>query len=150
MTVFLTKNPTRMSAGGVFQLYNRPTGRNRKTVMRKQNNIERYQWENALIDAQLAGLIGNGELLTALKLSRNINWKPKDGRAPGLYWKNDDAFFASGLGRATFYRHRTELFNAGFLALVGGNLLPTLPNERVLEQVEKFRESILDNLKVRL
>lgn len=87
----------------------------------------RYEWEDALIDAQVAGHISNGALLLALKLSRAIHWAPKGGKPAGLYWKNDDALKSVGAGRTTYFRHKGELFSHGFLTQEKGNLIPCMP-----------------------
>jgi len=91
--------------------------------------MKRYTWEDSLIEAQTKGLISNGALMVALKLAKAINWKPRKGRVePGLYWKNEEAFKAVGLGRSTYYTHREALFDLGFFVEVRGNLIPRLPD----------------------
>lgn len=99
--------------------------------------MKRYEWEDALIDAQSSGEISNGDLLVALKLAKAINWNPSAGRKPGLYWKNEDALEAVGCSRATFYRNRKSLVETGFLVMYGGNILPAIPQE---SQDETFQE----------
>ena len=95
--------------------------------------MKRFTWEDALIDAQAAGEIGNGALLVALKLSKAINWSPKKHKQPGLYWKNDDALKSVGCGRSTYFKYRAELFEAGFFMEVKGNLIPRLPEQSTVE-----------------
>jgi hypothetical protein len=104
--------------------------------------LQRYEWEDALIESHTNGIISNGAVLAALKLASKVNWSPKDPsrKEPGLYWKNDDAFKAAGVGRSTFYRHRSELFEAGFFDLVRGNLVPRL-GQSTPETVESSRET---------
>lgn len=109
--------------------------------------IKRYEWEDALITAQRDGIISNAVLLTALKLAHVVNWAPKKGKRVGINWKNDSAFEACGLGRATAYRNRDALFAAGFMVLQGNNWEPRLPEsqgETAESQVETL-ESQGDN-----
>lgn len=89
--------------------------------------IQRYEWEDALIDAQASGLIPNGALLVCLKLAKVIKWKPDDGKPSGLYWANTEAFRAAGISRTSFYDHREVLLELGFLTVVSGNLIPLVP-----------------------
>lgn len=104
--------------------------------------MNRYDWEDALIDAQTAGLIPDGALLVALKLARAINWNPKDKRPAGLYWKNQDAFDHVGVSRATFYRHQKSLLETGFLTTKGRNLLPAIPEKSQIETEESQVETV--------
>ena len=109
------------------------------------SKVQRYTWEDALIDAQTAGVIPNGALLVALKLSKAINWSPKDKRAPGLYWKNDDALEAVGCGRATYFKHRDVLFESGFFTMdKKGNLIPVIPAKSTVETTETDEESTVE------
>jgi hypothetical protein len=107
--------------------------------------LQRYEWEDSLIEAQKDGIISNGALMAAVKLARAINWNPTraERTEPGLYWKNDDAFEAVGLGRSTFYRHRSELFDTGFFDTVRGNLVPRLGQStlRTAESTVETNES---------
>ena len=91
------------------------------------DTIKRYEWEDALIDAQVQGIITNGALMVATKLSKAITWNPGNGKPSGLYWKNETALKAVGCGRATYFNHRPALFEAGFFIEVGGNLIPQIP-----------------------
>ena len=93
--------------------------------------VQRYTWEDALIDAQASKVISNGALLVALKLSKAINWNPTKRQQPGLYWKNEDALKAVGSSRASYFKHRQSLFETGFFTEVNGNLIPTLPQSLV-------------------
>jgi len=98
--------------------------------------IKRYTWSDLLVKAHAAGLIDNGALLVCMKLSAGINWEPKDGRMPGLYWKNDSAFELYGIGRRTYYKHKDALFELGFLAYDSRqNVIPALPNDSLLETI---------------
>lgn len=106
------------------------------------NNIKRHDWEDALVQAQVDGLIKDGALLLALKLAKAINWNPKNGRPAGLYWKNEDAFEAVGIARATYFRHRQSLFETGCFKDEGGNLIPCLPAESQIETNTKSTESV--------
>jgi hypothetical protein len=100
-----------------------------KKKVQERDLVQRYTWEDSMIEAQRDGMLSNGALLTALKLARAINWTPTEAWRPGagLYWANDAAFAFVGLGRSTYYRHATELRDAGFLEHVGNNLHPCLP-----------------------
>lgn len=103
--------------------------------------MNRYEWEDALVDAQTTGVIPNGALLLALKLARAINWSPKDKRPAGLYWKNEDAVESVGASRATYFRYRKTLVQTGFLTQARGNLLPTLPEKSLVETTESLPET---------
>lgn len=110
--------------------------------------IKRYEWEDALIDAQVEGRISNGALLVALKLSKAITWVPDDGRQSALYWKNEEAFKAVGLGRSTYFKHRDELFGTGFFVSIRDsksrdNLHPAIP-----ESPQDGQKSLLETTKV--
>ena len=94
--------------------------------------LQRYTWDDALIEAQINGTINDRDLLVALKLSKAINWSPKDARVPGLYWANEEAAAAVGISRSTLYKALRELKRAGFFTLVKGNLVPVIP-ESLLE-----------------
>lgn len=95
--------------------------------------MNRYDWEDALIDAQTAGRIPNGALLVALKLARAINWKPKGNKPAGLYWKNEEALESVGSSRASYFKHRKSLVETGFFTQENGNLLPTIPEKSLVE-----------------
>lgn len=105
--------------------------------------MQRYEWSDALVDAQTQGRIGNGALLAAMKLARAMNWKPANGRPVGLYWKNDDAFRHVGLSRATYYRYQPSLIETGFIKVVNGNIIPTMPESQIetLESQSETTES---------
>lgn len=112
--------------------------------------MKRYEWEDALVDAQTTGLIPNGALLLALKLARAINWCPKDKRPAGLYWKNEDALKAVGASRATYFNHRESLVETGFIKYEKGNLLPCMPDESLVEtrkSLVKTTESLVETEK---
>lgn len=102
--------------------------------------IKRYQWEDSLIEAHRVGLIENGALLVALKLAKAIHWAPV-GKPSGLYWANTQALEAVGAGRSTFYRHRQELFEAGFFKEVKGNLIPLIPDLSSVETTTSQAET---------
>ena len=89
--------------------------------------LQRYTWDDALIEAQINGTINDRDLLVALKLSKAINWSPKDALVPGLYWANEEAAAAVGISRSTLYKALRELKRAGFFTLVKGNLVPVIP-----------------------
>ena len=93
--------------------------------------MQRYEWEDSLIQAQADGLINDTALLVALKLSKAINWAPKKRAVPGLYWANEDAAQAVGIKRASLYRGLKTLKEQGFFELVNGNLVPTLPKSQI-------------------
>lgn len=106
--------------------------------------VKRYEWEDALVDAQRDGHINNGALLLCLKLSKAITWEPKDKKPSGLYWKNEDALKDVGAGRATYFRYRESLIETGFLLEEGGNLIPVIPEQSHLETVLDKEESHLE------
>jgi hypothetical protein len=93
--------------------------------------VQRYSWEDALIEAQAMGVISNGSLLTALKLAHAITWAPKGNKPSALMWKNEQAFETVGLARATYYEWSHELKETGFLTSVNGNLVPLIPESHV-------------------
>lgn len=117
------------------------------------NKVQRYEWEDALIDAHVAGVITNGALLVALKLSKAINWNPKGHRPSGLYWANEEALRAVGAGRSTYFKHRGELFDGGFFIEQSGNLIPKVPestletNKSTVETLEGDTQSTLETPK---
>lgn len=102
--------------------------------------VQRYTWEDSLIEAQRLGVISNGDLLVALKLARAINWQPKDKRQPGLYWANEEALEAVGCGRSTYFKHRKSLVEIGYFITVKNNLIPRVPDPLV-ETVESTAET---------
>lgn len=96
------------------------------------DEIKRYTWEDSLIQAAADGEITARAAFAALRLAKAINWKPVEPRRkgrPGLYWKNETACEDVGLARSTFYRANKELKEAGYLELIGGNLLVRFPDE---------------------
>lgn len=98
--------------------------------------VQRYAWEDALIDAESLELLPAGAVNMALRLARAINWEPTGKRAgmpSGLYWKNEEALKAVNSSRATYFRYRKFLFDTGFLTEERGNLIPLVPD---LSQVE--------------
>lgn len=108
------------------------------------NTVKRYEWLDALVDAQKAGLISNGALLLCTKLSKAIQWSPKDGRPAGLYWKNATALKEVGASRATYFKYRQSLFETGFLTEIGGNLIPLVPEVSLVETVEDEEVSLVE------
>jgi hypothetical protein len=102
--------------------------------------IKRYEWEDSLIEAHRVGLIENGALLVALKLAKAIHWAPV-GKPSGLYWANTQALEAVGAGRSTFYRHRSDLFKAGFFKEEKGNLIPLIPDLSSIETATSQAET---------
>jgi len=108
--------------------------------------MKRYEWEDRLVEAQAAGLLSDGALLVALKLAKVINWSPKGKQQPGLYWKNQDAFDAVGIARATYFRHRPSLFETGFFTELNGNLIPLLPEQSQLETANTSNESHIETV----
>src|SRR6478735_8865148 len=107
-----------------------------------RRSMKRYEWEDRLVEAQAAGLLSDGALLVALKLAKVINWSPKGKQQPGLYWKNQDAFDAVGIARATYFRHRPSLFETGFFTELNGNLIPLLPEQSQLETANSQLETV--------
>lgn len=99
--------------------------------------MKRYEWEDALIEAQVDGRITDTALMVALKISKAINWAPTKYDRPGLYWSNDEACAKVGVARSTFYKMMKKLKRAGFVEQVKGNIVPALsPTEtpRVIEE----------------
>jgi len=93
--------------------------------------IERYTWEDAVIEAERQGLISAGAVNMCLRLAKAINWVPtnrRKGQPSGLYWKNEEALQSVGSSRATYYRYREELFKAGLFTEDRGNLIPLVPD----------------------
>lgn len=106
------------------------------------NIIERYTWEDSLIEAETQGIISAGAVNMCLRLAKAINWKPgnkRKGQPSGLYWKNEEALKAVNSSRATYFRYRKSLFEAGFFIEVNGNLIPQLP---VLSQTDTDQSHI--------
>ena len=113
--------------------------------------VQRYTWDDALIDAQTNGTINDRDLLVALKLSKAINWSPKDARVPGLYWANEEAAAAVGISRSTLYKALRELKRAGFFTLVKGNLVPVIPESlsetKTAKSLSETPKSLLETSK---
>ncbi|MGY4959878.1 hypothetical protein [Streptomyces sp. 900105245] len=106
------------------------------------NIIERYTWEDSLIEAETQGIISAGAVNMCLRLAKAINWKPgnkRKGQPSGLYWKNEEALKAVNSSRATYFRYRKSLFEAGFFTEVNGNLIPQIP---VLSQTDTDQSHI--------
>ncbi len=93
-----------------------------------KTKMQRYTWEDALIEALAVGLLTKRAAFTGLQLSRVINWTYKSG--PALRWDNDSAFESTGISRATGYRAIENLKTAGYLKSVQGNLTPALPESQ--------------------
>ncbi|WP_328496768.1 hypothetical protein OHS59_31720 [Streptomyces sp. NBC_00414] len=99
-------------------------------------HIERYTWEDRLIEAETLGLLPSGAVNMCLRLAKAINWKPgnhRKGMPSGLYWANEEALKEVNSSRATYFRYRKILFDVGFFTEIKGNLIPLLP---VLSQIE--------------
>ena len=113
--------------------------------------LQRYTWDDALIEAQINGTINDRDLLVALKLSKAINWSPKDARVPGLYWANEEAAAAVGISRSTLYKALRELKRAGFFTLVKGNLVPVIPKSpsetKTAKSLSETPKSLLETSK---
>jgi hypothetical protein len=108
----------------------------------KTKTLQRYKWEDSLIKAQTIGYITNGALLTALKLAGGMNWT-KGGI---LGYDNDSACVDYGIGRTTFYAHRKELIESGYLGRKSGNYfakLPTIQNEYEKKVNDKITARLL-------
>lgn len=106
------------------------------------SRVKRYEWEDALIEAQAMGVIDNRDLTAGLKLAHAITWLPKDGGPSALGWKNDLAFEVVGLGRSTFYKGLTE---QGYLVLHKNNLTPVIPesHSETRKQFIERREALI-------
>lgn len=97
--------------------------------MSESERLQRYEWEDCLIEAAALKLIPKGWASSALRLSRQFNWTPKKtGKEPGLYWANRLAAKSVGIGESTMYEHVKGLKEFGFLMVKGGNLIPRLPS----------------------
>lgn len=106
--------------------------------------VQRYEWDDALVEAQRDGFISNGALLLCLKLSKAITWEPKDKMKPsGLYWANEEALWDVGASRSTYFRYRQSLLETGFFAIDRGNLIPQVPDLSLLEAEESLPETDL-------
>lgn len=90
--------------------------------------VRRYEWSDAIVEAQAVGVITNRELTTAMKLAHAITWVPENGKPSGLYWANELAAETVGLPRATLYRGIKGLKEAGYLEETAGNLIPVIPD----------------------
>lgn len=95
------------------------------------NKTQRYDWEDALIEAETMNVITTAGANFGYRIARVINWVPGDGRPSGLYWKNELAADVVGLSRSTLFRGMKALKEAGFLQEVGGNLLPVIPESQI-------------------
>lgn len=104
---------------------------------------QRYTWEDSLIDAKANNTIPSGAMTLCLQLAKAILWEPKDGRPSGLYWSNDEALRSVGASRATYFRYRRLLFEAGFFKEVNGNLIPLVPESQV-ETIVSDRDFLTD------
>jgi len=105
--------------------------------MTESSTLQRYTWENCLIEASALKLIRVGWAHTALRLSRQVNWTPKKtGRQPGLYWSNSLAAKSVGISVSTLYEHLKGLKLNGFVTVQSGNLVPRLPDNH--EQVNQM------------
>jgi hypothetical protein len=110
-----------------------------------KERIQRYEWEDCLIEASTLKLIPKGWATTALRLSRQINWTPvKTQREPGLYWSNALAAKSVGIGQSTMYEHVKGLKQHGFLIVKKGNLVPRLPHdhEGIWRQFDQYVEQL--------
>lgn len=107
----------------------------------KKKVLQRYKWEDALINAQTIGYISNGALLTALKLAGGMNWK----LGGELRYDNDSACVAYGIGRTTFYVHRKELIESGFLGHKSGNYIARMPGNQ-----EEYDSKVYDKVMAKI
>lgn len=112
--------------------------RERDATMSKKKVVKRYEWEDALIEAHAMGVLGRGDLFTALRLCHAITWVPKDGGGSALRWKNDTAAKVVGVGRATLYRAK-GLKRHGYLIEHNKNLYPVIP-----ESHSEIREAFVE------
>jgi hypothetical protein len=106
--------------------------------MSKKKVVKRYEWEDALIEAHAMGVLGRGDLFTALRLCHAITWVPKDGGGSALRWKNETAARVVGVGRATLYRAK-GLKRHGYLIEHNKNLYPVIP-----ESHNEIREAFVE------
>lgn len=97
--------------------------------MSEKKHLQRYEWEDCLIESQALVLIAKEPVATALFLARQFNWDPKDGGKPSLRWANKLAAESVGIPRSTFMKHLKVLKQEGFLAVEGNNLVPALPSD---------------------
>lgn len=110
-------------------------------------NVKRYDWEDALIEAESLGHLEAGAVNMCLRLAKAINWDSKGrhaGKPSGLYWKNEDALTSVGSSRATYFRYRRQLFEIGFFKEEAGNLIPQVPELSQIETVVNNEESHIE------
>lgn len=93
------------------------------------HTLQRYEWEDRLIESHALALIAKEPVATALFLSRQFNWDPRDGGKPSLRWANKLAAESVGIPRSTFMKHLKVLKQEGFLAVERNNLVPALPSD---------------------
>lgn len=93
--------------------------------------MRRIDWQDSLLDAHTRGDITDSAAVIGIKMARLISWTSDAG--PGLYWSNDSVAEAVGVSRATFYRARKVLADAGMVSARSGNVIPTVP-EAVADQ----------------
>jgi len=104
--------------------------------------ITRYEWEDVLIESQALFMIKKQPVCSALLLSRQINWSPKNGGRPSLRWKNVLAAETVGIPRSTLMQHLKVLKSADFLSTENGNLIPTVPSH--YEEIRQaFKEMVV-------
>jgi len=94
------------------------------------NSLQRYQWEDYWIKCSTLGFISKREVGTALRLSMQVNWTPKQGKSLGLNWANDLAAASVGIPRSTFRKHLKSLKEAGCFIVIKGNLVPHVGDDR--------------------
>lgn len=90
-------------------------------------NIQRYTWDDAVIEAEAVGVLTIGEARLAHALARQIMW---DADIAELRWANELAADVAGISRASYYRNIKGLKAKGFIGTKDGNLMPTYPESQ--------------------
>lgn len=111
-----------------------------------KGRVQRYEWEDRLIEAESLGLLSAGAVNMSLRLASAITWEPKGNKPSGLYWKNESALEKVNSSRATYFRHRKALFELGFFIEERGNLIPQLPELSHVETEESQVETELSQV----
>ena len=106
--------------------------------------LQRYEWEDCLIESQALVLMAKEPVATALALARQINWNPKDGGKPSLRWANKLAAESVGIPRSTLMKHLKVLKKEGFLVVDRNNLVPALPSDH--EDIKRAFQTLVADL----
>ena len=113
---------------------------------------QRYEWEDALIEAETVGIFPAGAVNTGLRLARQITWYSDKNKTSELRWKNELAAELVSVSRATMFRNIKTLKEEGYLLEKNGNLLPAIPeshNETVVSFLEIQQAAIKSHLETK-